>query len=320
MKNENKNIQTYYLIANTPVHPGGAEQISIIDLPIQRERHTNFPKIEASSLKGTLRTYYPEEPIDNNEKKQNNSSNNEKQNTDLRTFLFGGESDKEDSAANIGITDARILFFPVKSLKNIFAWVTCPSVLYRYLRDTNDPEFPVGEFKPNTVPGNTPLFVNDGKNTIILEEYTFKVSEDEKATKLAQHFADIFFPPKKKKYWNEKFKTDIVILNDDDFEAFVTTATEVITRIKIDAETKTVDTDIGGLFYEEYLPEDTIMYFLVTPIPVPKHKMSEKDILCLFDKHKPSIIQVGANATLGKGYMELVRKTVKKKKGDKNGN
>ena len=33
------------------------------------------------------------------------------------------------------MTDARLLAFPVRSLKGVFAWVTCPAVLERFHRD-----------------------------------------------------------------------------------------------------------------------------------------------------------------------------------------
>ena len=50
-----KNAKPLFLICETPLHVGSGSDLGIVDLPIQRERHTNFPKIEASSLKGALR-------------------------------------------------------------------------------------------------------------------------------------------------------------------------------------------------------------------------------------------------------------------------
>ena len=44
-----------FLQCQTPLHAGSGSEIGLVDLPIQRERHTTFPKIEASSLKGALR-------------------------------------------------------------------------------------------------------------------------------------------------------------------------------------------------------------------------------------------------------------------------
>jgi CRISPR-associated protein Cmr4 len=55
-------------------------------------------------------------------------------------------------------------------------------------------------------------------------------------------------------------KEKLIILSNDDFKDFVTLSTEVITRIKINPDTGTVEK--GALFTEEYLPSDTILYSL----------------------------------------------------------
>ena len=61
-------------------------------------------------------------------------------------------------------------------------------------------------------------------------------------------------------------KKDLVVLSDDDFGDFVHLSTEVITRIKINNETGTVQD--GALFTEEYLPSETILYSLALTTPV----------------------------------------------------
>lgn len=50
-----KEAKPLFLICETPLHAGSGDELGVIDLPIQREKHTNFPKVEASSLKGALR-------------------------------------------------------------------------------------------------------------------------------------------------------------------------------------------------------------------------------------------------------------------------
>lgn len=39
-------FQPFFIIAETPVHAGSGSELGIVDLPIQRERPTAFPKIE----------------------------------------------------------------------------------------------------------------------------------------------------------------------------------------------------------------------------------------------------------------------------------
>jgi CRISPR-associated protein Cmr4 len=41
-----------FLYCETPVHAGTGTSLSIVDLPIQRERITGLPIVQASSLKG----------------------------------------------------------------------------------------------------------------------------------------------------------------------------------------------------------------------------------------------------------------------------
>ena len=67
-------------------------------------------------------------------------------------------------------------------------------------------------------------------------------------------------------YWREKYKSSLVVLSDDDFCDFVTLSTEVIARIKIDPKTGTVKK--GALWYEEYLPADSILYSLALTSPI----------------------------------------------------
>ena len=52
----------FFLICETPLHAGSGSDLGVIDLPIQRERHTTFPKIESSSLKGSLREAFEVNP------------------------------------------------------------------------------------------------------------------------------------------------------------------------------------------------------------------------------------------------------------------
>lgn len=51
-------LELLYMKTITPLHVGGSFDRSIADLPIQRERANSIPKIEASSLKGSLRHWF----------------------------------------------------------------------------------------------------------------------------------------------------------------------------------------------------------------------------------------------------------------------
>ena len=54
---------------------------------------------------------------------------------------------------------------------------------------------------------------------------------------------------------------DFVVLSDDDFSHFARHATEVSARIALDYNTKTVAGT--ALFYQEFVPAETLFYSLV---------------------------------------------------------
>ena len=116
-------------------------------------------------------------------------------------------------------------------------------------------------------------------------------------------------------YWKEKIKKSLVVLSNEDFRDFVTLSTEVIARIKINQKTGIVEK--GALWYEEYLPSDSILYSLALTTPIfreddnekgifkSKHQNKEesKRVMRFFEDGLPSIIQLGGNATIGKGIV-----------------
>ena len=324
-----------FLICETPLHAGSGSDLGVIDLPIQRERHTSFPKIEGSSLKGSLREAFENKLTDHNER--------------IKIHLAFGFDDKTPEDDNIkihfgddkqfqgalGFTDARLLLFPVKSMKGVFAWITCPKVLEQFKRDLALTACGYIEDLPNetSVPEPSGLRVKD--NSIVLEEYAFTVKEKEnndtaKATKLANWLADCLFD--EGSYWNTHLRQNLVVLPNEDFTDFVNLSTEVITRTKINNETGTVQD--GALFTEEYLPAESVLYSLALFSPLfhtatkvepfmgyikdqnlnnleakdadkkaIRNSQKEVDAVESFFKSLPQIIQIGGNATLGKGLV-----------------
>ena len=306
-----KQAKPLFLIVETPLHAGSGNDLGIVDLPIQREKHTDYPKIEASGLKGSIR-----EVFDGKAKKSEIE------------LVFGPEQGDLHAGA-LGFTDARLLLFPVKSVRGVFAWVTCPAVLERFKYDLFICQPSIIDFVENipsadTVTSDSGLLVADKEDNekIVLEEYTFPVTPDNNCNKVAKWIADNVLPSNDPSYdyWRDKVKKDIVVLSDDDFRDFVTLSTEVIARIKIDSEKGTVVD--GALWYEEYLPTDSILYSLAltTPLFVDDAKKKEtcfeiqspvsgknleeaEKVMTFLGDHLPSIIQIGGNATIGKGIV-----------------
>ena len=47
-----------YIFTRTPLHVGAGSSVGAIDQPVQRERHTGYPIIPGSSVKGVLRNHF----------------------------------------------------------------------------------------------------------------------------------------------------------------------------------------------------------------------------------------------------------------------
>lgn len=327
-----RKVYPLFLLCETPLHAGSGSDLGIVDLPIQRERHTTFPKIEASSLKGGIREAFERkihadipdddryQSLDSNDTKihrifgyDDGSLNGLKEKLEAR---FKDENDgtkpQKDFAGAIGFSDARLLLFPIKSMKGVFAWVTCPKILSQFKSDIKLSELD----SPNEINAllttiETPRICSNSKlkldniSKIVLEEYAFDVEESANLSKFGKWLSETIFVDLPD-YWKNKVKTDIVILPDDDFKDFVNLSTEVITRTKIDNVTGTVAQ--GALFTEEYLPAESLLYALLLCAPeFRKDGMTNDEVFEFFNFHLPDLVQLGGNATLGKG---IIRSTL----------
>lgn len=324
-----KKVQPFFIVVETPLHAGSGSELGLVDLPIQRERHTDYPKIEASGLKGCMREAFeiknPEitlgsQKIKVKDRIRYKENNEEKDAGDYLSLVFGPDGNDTHASA-IAFTDARILLFPVKSLKGVFGWITCPDVLERFKEDLklSEIKLSVEEFSTleNTCPKYSNLLVS---SKVVFEEFTFDVKPDENTTKFAKWLSEKIFPKEENndpyKYWREKLEKDLVILSNDDFKEFVISSTEIITRTKIDSKTGTVQP--GALWTEEYLPTDTILYSLAMASPLRVDKDEKKGVLKgnnseqeaenvmkVFKKGCPQVLQIGGNQTIGKGIVRI---------------
>jgi CRISPR-associated protein Cmr4 len=301
-----KKIRPLFLICETPMHAGSGSDLGIVDLPIQRERHTGYPEVESSSLKGSLRMAFEES--EDNGKKYNDSN---------ICHTFGPK--EGDYASSLGFTNAEILLFPVKSMKGIYAWITCENVLDKFRSNLrycgiDMPPLP----GKGSIPQDTDLATKtkSGDSKIALEEYAFDVEKSKECSDLAEWMSEIIFPKDAIfNYRRDKLKKDMVVLDDDEFRDFVNMSTEVVTRTKINVCTGTVQK--GALFTEEYLPAESILYSLVmsssihnkdekeTEKGIFKSKSSKEEDISMefFQNYLPGTVQIGGDATIGKGIV-----------------
>src|SRR6266576_1858765 len=171
-----------YLYVETPLHAGVGSGLSSIDLPIQRERTTQYPMIQGSGIKGKLRsTAYV-------------ASEGEKPTwtKDEVTIVFGPENGSDHAGALIA-GDARMLLFPVRSLNGVFAYTTSYDVLNRFMRDINRgngslkwqlPQEGLSEHIAHiTKEQKSRVAVND---RLVLEEFSFDAKPEPMVDKIAE--------------------------------------------------------------------------------------------------------------------------------------
>ncbi|MBX0310442.1 MAG: type III-B CRISPR module RAMP protein Cmr4 [Sulfurihydrogenibium sp.] len=266
----------------TPMHIGSGTTLSLIDLPIQREAHTDFPVMPSSAIKGVIRALFEEQKQEDILRKEDKEKGDEEKKISVVEDIFG----KGDEEGKVIFTDGKILLFPVKSLKGVFVWITSPYVLERFKRDTKvDIEIPEVE-KDNAVVSSDKVLINN--NRLILEEFTFNASINESLKKLKE-FTKC-----------EIDENKIVVVSDDVFKFFVKNYTEVNARIKIDQAKGTVQT--GGLWYEELLPAETVFYGCIDA----RKKEYEKQLNKVIEKINNQILQFGGDETLGRGFTKIV--------------
>ncbi len=338
-----KSKSLLFLLCETPLHAGSGDDLGIVDLPIQRERHTSYPKIEASSLKGALREACESKV---NSKKFSDFENDaskihrlfgfddgsltnaqkEELKATFRKEIIKDDGKKEykdasDFAGALAFTDARLLLFPVKSMKGVFVWITCPQVLTKFQNDLKMAEIEALDglgFCADATKITKEANIANAKicfgNTIVLEEYAFEAEVKTEVTMFAAALANHLFP--NDDYWKSMLSSNLVILKDEEFKDFVNMSTEVITRTKINNATGTVQD--GALFTEEYLPSDSVMYSLIMAADEYGEKRSLKSdvVMSEFHRLRPEVFQLGGNATLGKGILKTVALPTNEKGGN----
>jgi len=282
----------YYSIkAMTPLHVGVGTGLGHIDLPIQREVHTKFPMIPGTAVKGALREYHLRSLVTS----ELNISELDKKLQECSDIDVNGLIEKfgcKNKAGNLAFSDLRILLFPVKSLNGIFAYITSPAVLMRLAEDigVNAPGISLSSDSKAIVFGNT-VKVND--NLVVLEEFTFEISNDNGSLKkwLKEAFEKLGIDL-------DEISERLVILSDNAFNDFVQNYTEVQTHVKIDPSTGTVQS--GALWTEEYLPAETFMYGIIFEVRNNKSEDTDltKDLL-------PDYLHLGGDITTGKGFVRI---------------
>jgi CRISPR-associated protein Cmr4 len=137
----------------------------------------------------------------------------------------------------------------------------------------------------------------DGKH-LVLEESEFERSGD--ASTVAAWIAENAVADEATR---RRLQTHLVVLTDDDFTHFVRHATEIVARIGLNYEQKTVRQK--ALFYQEFLPPETLLYSLLLANPSRRRDqpMTAGEVLAYLHERlaEVPVLQIGGDETTGKG-------------------
>jgi len=257
------------LRAETQIHAGTGQNSGVIDMPIMREAHTDYPCIFGSAVKGAFRAHAEIRAQWGKEGKVKE--------------VFG-TADGEGNASQVAMTDARLLLLPVRSLTGHFKLVTCPAILQRLQRDMAMIGMKV-DWQVPSVPKMQQVLGN-AEGDLFLEEFKF--------AQVKQDLRDIVAVIES--FGAENLANQLLIMSDEDFAWFAKNATAVTPHIAIDSETKIVKN--GALWYEETLPSDALLYTML---------LGKKDfvnqVTGIFSD-KP-FVQIGGNETVGMGWCKV---------------
>jgi CRISPR-associated protein Cmr4 len=267
------NSRILYLFTRTPLHVGAGSSVGAIDQPIQRERHTGFPIIPGSAIKGVLADGF----IDD----RKGGTRNEK-----GRMFFGHENPEANDAksGSISFAEAKLLALPVRSAKGCFAWITSPLILERWKRDTRAaislPQHPFSELQ---LFGDRATLAHGEE--VVIEDYVFQHRGDfPRPHSLADCMGD------SDTLWRSLHATHLCLINDDMMSHFARNACEVAQHVKIDDESGTASD--GALFNQENVPAETLFYSVLTEL--------RPGVIEGFSV--PATLQFGGDATTGHGF------------------
>ncbi len=297
-KRELASIICFYAIS--PVHAGAGSSTSVVDLPIQRERHTGWPHIQASSVKGALRQHF--------RRFATNTKRKGKEDKELINYIFGSdydndgkdnlliknENEKVDSPGIISTLFAKMLAFPMRSNIAPFVHVTCPSVLDRLKRDLEFCGINLSnQISYTKVENYSAVCLKGGINEkVVLEDVVVEISQ-QNPTGNTFNVGDIFNNVEK-----------LLLVSDEVFNYCVTNCTEIQTQIKIDSSTGTAKD--GSLRYQELLPSDTLLYSVVYfSASAFDDNLQAQMVKNIVQANITNFVQIGGDETLGRGICKV---------------
>lgn len=302
-----------FLETLSPLHAGTGQSTGAVDLPIARERASNLPYLPGSSIKGSLR---------------DRASNSKQLDKKVVIGLFGPETaEAAEHAGSVAFGDAGLLLLPVRSVAGTFALVTSPLLLLRLLRDARSASSSMAPLTKATeavltkiqhlsgivkredcvlAHGSRVDMEVDKQRKVVLEDFdlkpVFAPAADDQPTRFAEELAAVLYPASGDP-WRAFLKQRLCIVHDDLMTYLAQHGTDVVTRVAIDDESKTVKK--GQLWTEENLPVGTVLLAIAEPMANAKAGLDASAIAKHLKDLTDQPIQLGGKATVGRGRCQL---------------
>jgi len=247
-------------VAQTPIHAGAGPSTQPLDLPVQRSAISGFPLLRGSELRGSLAQQLFERYKGFHLWKR------------LIELVFGFAGEKA-RAGSFDVLDAHILLFPVPSLYGVYAYVTCPLLLYHFSLRASKVAIDLAKVAGELAESHSKMLsehkvVVEKESSIVGEDGTvylhpllrFKVERDKRLDNLSNLLAG------RLESLGLEVRGHLALLDDDPASYTIRHSMIPQPRVRLDYKTKTVST---GLWQEELVPRYTIFH---TSIIIPKGK------------------------------------------------
>jgi len=251
----------------TNLHVGsGKANYGVVDNLVQRDPTFQYPTIHASSLKGAIKEYCYHNGFEN-----------------MKT-VFGSEkvdgktNHKETQIGGYKFFDANLLAMPVRCDKKAYIHITCPNILdelCEHLPTDNSLKNELKELIEKV--GNRTLAFSEELKGAVVEDYD--VIADQTPEIALSDTVDKLFQGYK-----------IVVVNNEEFDRLTNDL-----HLPVIARNYLENGESKNLWYEQIVPRLSIFWSMCI-VPRMKDDLFE----LLFEKD--SLVQIGANGSIGYGY------------------
>lgn len=284
-----------YLICETPFYPGAERGVAQIDLPVQRNPITSIPHGRSTTIKGAIRNAIENANIGNSK------------------MIFGDA----DRTGAIDIGNAEILLFPVRGNVELFWYTTSPHQLNMWIKslsvlgkDVSSLEKSLEAIKSSLNKKKNIGLVSDdcpyvGNKIILLDDVIISLEGLGDLSTIIEEIKEAIPKIPGYSYIKEKIRRNLVVVDDNTLQMLTNRGLYRVARIRLKPETKTVEA--GALFFQELIPENTILFARILEAQRYQNDANVKNAVDDFKKwlQRNPLVFIAGDETTGKGQIRL---------------